>query len=84
MLEDTTHAPAWWLQGLRTLFHVHPPGLFQRGEAKRVGEAAAPVNVAAAAVRFANAERRAMHVCVCENDVQVGCDPACDSAPPTF
>ena len=78
------HAPAWWLQGLRTLFHVHPLGLFQRGEAKRVGEAAAPVNVAAAAVRFANAERRAMHVCVCENDVQVGCDPACDSAPPTF
>ena len=36
-------------------------GLFQRGEARRVSQTAAPVNVAAAAVRFANAEVRDLH-----------------------
>lgn len=45
-----------------------------------MSEAAAPVNAAAAALRFANAERRALHICKCENDVQAGCDPACERA----
>lgn len=54
-------------------------GLFQPQQ-KRVSEAAAPVNAAAAARRFANAERRALHICKCENDVQAGCDPACERA----
>ena len=54
-------------------------GLFQPTQ-RRVSEAAAPVNAAAAALRFANAERRALHICQCENGVQAGCDPACERA----
>jgi len=31
-------------------------------------------------LRFANAERRALHLCACQNDAQEGCDPTCTSA----
>jgi len=54
-------------------------GLFEattlvRDESGRLVE---PVNVSEAGARFANAERRAMHICVCQNDAQAGCDPTC-------
>jgi hypothetical protein len=72
-----TAAAAYYLP--LTLDLLLTTGLFQPQQ-KRVSEAAAPVNAAAAARRFANAERRALHICKCENDVQAGCDPACERA----
>ena len=77
-----TAAAAYYLlltYPFRTCYLLTTTGLFQLQQ-KRVSEAAAPVNAAAAALRFANAERRALHICKCENDVQAGCDPACERA----